>query len=140
MAETPGKWAFLADPDSYGWTELTKDGTAVWDGIKNARAQNHLRTTRPGDLALIYHTAPDKAIIGIARVKTEAYPDPGEEGRVVVDIEPVQPLARPLGLAEMKADDVLRSMSFVRMPRVAVQRVTDEEWQRVLSLSGTKLK
>ena len=140
MADKPGKWAFLADPDSYGWKELTAEGTAVWDGIRNARAQNHLRTTRTGDLALIYHTAPDKAIIGIARVRSDPYPDPAAEERVVVDVEPLKPLARPLGLAEMKADDVLRDMSFVRMPRVAVQRVTDEEWQRVLALSGTKLK
>jgi predicted RNA-binding protein with PUA-like domain len=140
MADKPAKWAFLADPETYGWTELTAQGRAVWDGIKNARAQNHLRTTRPGDLALIYHTAPDKAIVGIARITTEPYPDPGADGRVVVDVEPVQPLKRALGLAELKADDVLRAMSFVRMPRVAVQRVADEEWQRVLELSGTKLK
>jgi predicted RNA-binding protein with PUA-like domain len=134
------KWAFLADPDAYGWTELVRDGTAVWDGIANARAQNHLRTTRPGDLALIYHTAPDKAIVGIARVTAEPRPDPNAEGRVVVDVEPVKPLARKLGLAELKADDVLRDMSFVRMPRVAVQRVSDEEWALVLKLSGTRLK
>src|SRR5690606_4237034 len=131
------KWAFLADPDTYGWTELVRDGKAVWDGISNARAQNHLRTTRPGDLALIYHTAPDKAIVGIARVTTEPYPDPSADGRVVVDVEPLKALARPLSLAELKADEVLRDMSFVRMPRVAVQRVSDEEWQRVLKLSGT---
>jgi predicted RNA-binding protein with PUA-like domain len=140
MPNDAQKWAFLADPDAYGWTELVRDGTAVWDGIANARAQNHLKTTRPGDLALIYHTAPDKAIVGIARVTAEVRPDPNAEGRVVVDIEPVQPLARKLALAELKADDTLRDMSFVRMPRVAVQRVSDEEWAQVLKLSGTKLK
>jgi predicted RNA-binding protein with PUA-like domain len=134
------KWAFLADPETYGWTELKRDGATVWDGIANVRAQNHLRTVRPGDLALLYHTAPDKAIMGIVRVASEPRPDPNADGRVVVDVEPVRALARRLGLAELKADDVLRDMSFVRMPRVAVQRVSDDEWERVLALSGTKLK
>lgn len=131
-------WAFLADPEDYGWSHLTDAGTAVWDGIKNARAQNYLKTVRPGDSVIVYHTAPDKAVQGIARVTKAAYPDPTAEGRVVVDIEPVKPLKRPLALAEMKADDVLAQMSFVRMPRVAVQPVTPEQWKQVMKLSGTK--
>lgn len=140
MPQKPQKWAFLADPDTYGWDDLKAEGISVWDGIANKRAQNHLRTTRPGDLALIYHTAPDKAVVGIARVTSEPRPDPKAEGRVVVDVEPVKALAHAVGLAEMKADDLLRDMSFVRMPRVAVQRVTEEEWERVLELGGTRLK
>lgn len=132
-----GRWVFLADPEAYGWTELSRDGTTVWDGIKNARAQARLRKAEPGDLALIYHTAPDKAIVGIARVTSPPRPDPSAPGRVVVDVEPAQPLARPIPLAELKSDDVLATMSSVRMPRVAVHPVTAEQWARVLDLSGT---
>ncbi|MGH7506167.1 MAG: EVE domain-containing protein [Longimicrobiales bacterium] len=132
-------WAFLADPEDFGWNELVRDGRAVWDGIRNARAQANLRTCTPGDLALIYHTAPDKAIVGIAKVTTEPRTDPKAEGRVVVDVEPLKPLARPLALSELKADDRLAAMSFVRMPRVAVQPVTREQFDRVLDLSGTRL-
>jgi len=131
-------WAFLADPEDYGWSHLTDAGIAVWDGIKNARAQNYLKKCAEGDMVLLYHTAPDKAVQGIARVTKEAYPDPGAEDRVVVDIEPVRPLKRPLTLAEMKADELLAQVSFVRMPRVAVQPVTAEQWEQVLKLSGTK--
>lgn len=133
-------FVLLADPEDYGWTQLTAAGRAVWDGIRNARAQNNLRHCHAGDLVLIYHTAPDKALMGIARVTKPAYPDPKVAERVVIDVEPVQPLARPLPLAELKADDVLAEMSFVKMPRVAVQPVTAAQWKRVLSLSGTKLK
>jgi len=140
MPETTGHWVFLADPEDFGWTEIVRDGSAVWDGIKNARAQSNLRTTTPGDLALIYHTAPDKAIVGIAKVTSEPRPDPNAEGRVVVDVEPVKPLARPLPLSELKADDVLSGMSFVKMPRVAVQPVTPEQWSRVLELSQIRGK
>ena len=131
-------WVFLADPEDFGWNELDEQGTAVWDGIKNARAQNNLRKTESGDQVLIYHTAPDKAIIGIAKVTSEARPDPKAEDRVVVDVKAVKKLKRALPLAELKADDVLSEMSFVKMPRVAVQSVTDAQWKRVLELSGSK--
>jgi predicted RNA-binding protein with PUA-like domain len=132
-------WVFLADPEDYGWKDLDKAGRAVWDGIKNAQAQRNLRACEVGDIALIYHTAPDKAIVGIARVTGAHRPDPKAADRVVVDVEPVKPLKRPLALAELKDDDALKEMSFVRMPRVAVQRVTDAQLRRVLELSGTRL-
>ena len=131
-------WVFLADPEDFGWNELEKDGKAVWDGIKNARAQNNLKKTSKGDQVLIYHTAPDKSIIGIAKVTGEARPDPKAADRVVVDVAPVKKLKRALPLAELKADKVLSEMSFVRMPRVAVQAVSDDQWERVLELSGTR--
>lgn len=129
-------WVFLADPTDYGWTELTRDGKAVWDGVKNARAQGNMKRCAVGDTVLIYHTAPDKAIVGTARVTGGARPDPAHPDRVVVDVEPVAPLTRPLGLGELKADELLRDMSFVRMPRVAVWPVTQQQWDRVLELSA----
>jgi predicted RNA-binding protein with PUA-like domain len=132
-------WVFLADPEDYGWNELEKAGTAMWDGVRNAQAQRNLRTCEAGDTVLIYHTSPDKAIIGIAKVSGAHRPDPKAADRVVVDVEPVKKLARTLPLAELKSDDLLSGMSFVRMPRVAVQRVTDEQLRRVLELSGTKV-
>ena len=130
-------WALLADPASYGWTELQRDGRTVWDGIGNHTAQRHLRSCQPGDQAVIYHTAPDKAIIGIAEVVSEARPDPADQRRVVVDVVPRRALARPLPLAELRADEQLRELGFVKMPRVAVQPVTPGQWARLLELSGT---
>ncbi len=131
------RWAFLADPESYGWTDLVREGRTVWDGVKNAAAQNHLREARPGDEALVYETAPSKALLGIARVVSEPYPDPAASERVVVDVAPAGALARPLPMTELREDAVLAGMKFVRMPRVAVQPVTDAEWARVLEKSGT---
>jgi len=130
------RWALLADPEAYGWSQLVSEKRAVWDGIKNARAQQNLRHCKVGDLALIYHTAPDKAILGTARVVREAFPDPTAPERAVIEIEPIAPLPRPLTLAEMKADSMLSQMSFVKMPRVAVQPVTADQWERVIELSG----
>jgi predicted RNA-binding protein with PUA-like domain len=136
MAETQ-RWVFLADPKDYGWDDLVAEKTAVWDGVKNARAQNNLKRATRGDEVLIYHTAPDKAIIGIAKVSAEAAPDPSNEKLVVVKVKPVRPLGRQLPLAEMKEDPIMKEMSFVKMPRVAVQAVTAEQWARVLEVTGT---
>ena len=139
MKPTTKRWVLLADPDAFGWNELIRDGQAVWDGIKNARAQSNLREMKIGDVALIYHTAPDKAIMGTARVIKDAYPDPAAPDRVAVDIEPITELTRALPLSELKEDNVLAEMSFVRMPRVAVQTVTAAQWDRVMHLSETDL-
>ncbi len=132
------RWVLLADPEAYGWTELARDGRAVWDGIANSTAQNNLRTARAGDEVLVYETAPAKALRGIARVVSEPYPDPAAPGRVVVDVEPVRELGRPLPIAELRDDPLLAAMKFVKMPRVAVQPVTDEQWSRALVASGTE--
>jgi predicted RNA-binding protein with PUA-like domain len=126
------RWVLLADPETYGWTELMKEGRAVWDGIKNARAQRNLKTFRLGDEALLYHTAPDKAIMGTVRVISAPYPDPKNADLIVVDVEPVTALKRPVPLSELRADPILAEMSFVKMPRVAVQPVTSAQWERVL--------
>jgi predicted RNA-binding protein with PUA-like domain len=133
------RWVLLADPEAFGWNELLRDGRAVWDGIKNARAQQNLKKMVLGDVALLYHTAPDKAIMGTVRVTREAYPDPRNKDLVVVDVEPIMALQQPLPLADLRADPVLAEMSFVRMPRVAVQPVTPEQWDRVMQSSGTDL-
>ena len=130
-------WVFLADPTSYGWDELIEERRTVWDGIGNRTAQSRLREAAADDEVLLYHTSPDKALVGIAGVVTEPYPDPSKEDRVVVDLEPVTALDRPLPLAEVKGDDLLAHMSYVRMPRVAVHAASREEWDRVLELSGT---
>jgi len=130
-------WVFLADPEDFGWTELLKQKETVWDGVKNAVAQRNMGKCAKGDIVLIYHTSPDKAIVGIAKVVREAREDPNNAERVVVDVAPITPLKRVLPLAELKDDDVLKEMSFVKMPRVAVQPVSDVQFKKVLKLSGT---
>ena len=136
---TGALWVLLADPETYGWNELLRDGRAVWDGIKNARAQSNLGKFRVGDLALLYNTAPDKAIMGTVRVTREAYPDPKNADLVVVDVEPIVALQEPLPLSELRADKLLSEMGFVKMPRVAVQSVTMPQWERVMQKSGTDI-
>ena len=139
MKVDPQRWALLADPESYGWKELVRDGKAVWDGIKNSRAQANLHKCKVGDVALIYNTSPDKAIMGTARVTKAAYPDPNAPERVVIDIEPLVALKSPLTMGELRADGILAEMGFVKMPRVAVQPITAQQWERVMARSKTDL-
>ena len=138
-ATNGARWVLLADPESYGWAELLRDKRAVWDGIKNSRAQSNLSKFQIGDVALLYNTAPDKAIMGTVRVISEAYPDPKNADLVVVDVEPIVALKRPLPMTELRADSVLADMGFVRMPRVAVQTISNAQWERVMQKSGTDL-
>ncbi len=135
-SESTGRWIFLADPSAYGWDDLVKEKEAVWDGIKNPIAQRRLAEAKPGDEVLIYHTAPDKALIGTARITKGPVPDPSSPDRVVVRVKPIAALKRHIALAEIKADSVLSGMGNVRMPRVAVHAVTQEQWDRVAELAA----
>jgi predicted RNA-binding protein with PUA-like domain len=84
-----------------------------------------------------YHTGKEKAIVAIATAASDAYPDPKDaSGKAhVVDIAPVKKLPRPVTLAEIKADRAFASFPLVRMSRLSVMPVTDEEWARIEKLS-----
>ncbi|MBI4408057.1 MAG: EVE domain-containing protein [Gemmatimonadetes bacterium] len=131
------RWVFLADPSDYGWNELVRDARTVWDGIKGAQAQRNLAQCGAGDPVLIYHTSPDKALVGTARVSGGPRPDPKFPERVVVDLEPVLQLRRPLGIAELRDDGVLSQAGFVKIQRVAVQPISLAHWDRVMEKTGT---
>jgi predicted RNA-binding protein with PUA-like domain len=129
-----------SEPYKYSFDRLVADGHAVWDGVRNFEARNNLRAMKKGDLCLYYHSNEGKAIVGIARVSREAYPDPTAKGEdwSVVDVEPVRALARPVGLDELRANPVLAKMMMLRRPRLSVVPVTTEEYEVVLDLAKKK--
>jgi predicted RNA-binding protein with PUA-like domain len=129
-----------SEPTKYSFDQLVSDGHAVWDGIRSFEARNNLRAMKRGDLLLYYHSNEGKAVVGIARVTREAYPDPTAEGEdwSVVEIEPVRPLARPVALDELRAHRVLAKMMMLRRPRLSVVPVTGEEFDAVLELAKKK--
>lgn len=129
-------WLLKTEPSTYAWADLVRAGRAVWDGVKNPAALGHLRAMRPGDQAFIYHTGDEKAVVGIARVESAAYPDPraGDPKLVVVDLSAVKPLARPVTLAAIKADPRFRDFALVRVPRLSVMPVSAEQWRWILAL------
>jgi predicted RNA-binding protein with PUA-like domain len=131
-------WLFKEEPDHYSFADLQRDGTAVWDGVKNALARNHLRQVRVGDRVWFYQSGKVKAVVGEMKVTGGPRPDPAEPGdpkSVVVEVAPVRALARPVTLAEIKEVPTLAGWELVRLPRLSVMPVTEAQWQGVEELS-----
>jgi predicted RNA-binding protein with PUA-like domain len=131
-------WLVKEEPDHYGFDALVRDGQTVWSGVKNPLAQKHLRAISKGDRIFYYHTGSEKAVVAIARAASNAYPDPADASgtAAVVDIAPVERLRRPVGLGEIKADPFFADFALVRMARLSVMPVTDDQWARIVGLAG----
>lgn len=129
-------WLMKSEPESYSWFDLVRDGGTAWDGVRNNAARLHLKAMKPGDEAFFYHSMSDKAVVGIMRVAQEAQPDPTDANWVSVRVEPVKALARPVTLAEIKAEPRLSKMELIRQSRLSVAPVRDEEWKVVLELAS----
>ena len=133
-------WLFKEEPSSYSFEALKKEGATVWAGVRNPLAQRHLRSVRKGDRIFYYHTGNEKAVIGVAKATSDAYPDPNDKtGKAaVVDIAPERALARPVTLAEIKASKAFASFALARLPRLSVMPVSDAEWKEIERLSKLK--
>jgi predicted RNA-binding protein with PUA-like domain len=131
------KWLVKEEPEHYSFDQFEKDGFTVWSGVKNPVAQRNLRTMTKGDHVFYYHTGKEKAIIGTARVTATAYPDPKDKtGRlVVVELTPEKKLPRPVTLAEIKASGRFADWALVRIPRLSVMPVTEEQWAAIEKMS-----
>ena len=129
-------WLMKSEPESYSWSDLLRDGGTEWDGVRNNAARLHLKAMKKGDEAFFYHSMSDKAVVGIMRVAREAQPDPKAPDWVSVRVEPVKALARPVTLAEIKAEPKLSKMELIRQSRLSVAPVRDEEWKAVLELAS----
>jgi predicted RNA-binding protein with PUA-like domain len=125
------RWLFKTEPSVYSFQQLQKDKKTMWDGVKNNLALKNLKDIEKGDEILIYHTGDEKAAIGIARALGGAYPDPSKKDPklLVVDIEAVKPLPRPVTLAEVKANKKLANFDLVRLSRLSIMKVSDEQWK-----------
>lgn len=151
-------WLAKSEPDVYSIDDLQKDKRTFWDGVRNHRARNILRDEmKKGDLVLFYHSNADpSAVVGVARVASEAKPDPTQFDRKLeemgydpkskpdaptwwgVELEFVEKLAKPVTLAQVKADPKLKEMALVRISQLSVQPVTAAEWKTVMTMAGRK--
>ncbi|HEX6334697.1 MAG TPA: EVE domain-containing protein, partial [Flavisolibacter sp.] len=114
------------------------DGQTSWEGVRNYAARLHLRAMKKGDQVLFYHSNEGLNIVGIAKVVREAYPDPtaDDDKWVTVDLKPVKTLKKPVSLDQVKNDRRLQNMALLRISRLSVQPVTDEEWKAIVNLAG----
>ena len=129
------RWLFKEEPEHYSFADLQRDRTTIWDGVSNNLAQKNLRQVKAGDRVLFYHTGKEKAVVGEMRVRIG--PHAAEEGskQVVIEVEVVGPLARPVSLATIKDDPLLKDWDLVRLPRLSVMPVSTEQWRRIVELS-----
>jgi predicted RNA-binding protein with PUA-like domain len=129
------------EPADYPWAQLVQDRQTAWTGIRNFQARNFLRAMKRGDAVLYYHTGEEKQVVGVCKVVKAAYPDPtAEDGDwSAVDLVPAKPLARPVALAALRADPVLRDMLLLRQTRLSVTALTPEQFARVIELGATRL-
>ena len=125
------RWLFKTEPSVYSYQQLEKDKKTVWDGVGNNLALKNLKDIKKGEQVFIYHTGDEKAAVGVARALGGAYPDPEKDDpkMLVVDIEPVRALKRPVTLAEVKAHPKLKNFDLVRNSRVSIMKVSDEQWE-----------
>ena len=129
-------WILKTDADTYAFDQLARERRAVWDGVSNALALKHIRSMRKGDHAFIYHSGDDKALVGLARIVSDPYPDPKDPKLVVVDVEAGERLPRPVPLSAVKADPAFADLGLVRMSRLSVIPVPEALWKRLLEMGG----
>lgn len=146
-------WLMKTEPGTYSITDLKKDGSTCWEGVRNYRARNLMREMKVGDPVLFYHSnAKPPGVAGLARVSREAYPDKyaldkrskyyddkplkGEPRWWMVDVEFVELLPRVVGLDELKADPRFDDMMVTqRGARLSVQPVDKKHYDRIVRLA-----
>lgn len=127
-------WLLKTEPSNYAYSDLVSEKETVWDGVSNNLALKYIRQMRKGDLALIYHTGSEKAVVGIATVISDPYPDPEQNDPrlVVVDVKPKKKLVREISLAEVKSNSKLKDFDLVRLPRLSVMPVETKVWKELV--------
>ena len=128
-------WLVKEEPENYSYDKFVKDRTTIWAGVRNPVAQRNLREMKKGDRVFFYHTGKEKAVIGTATVSKTSYPDPKADNLVVVELAAGKALKRPVTLKEIKADKRFATMPLVRIARLSVQPVTDEQWDMIEEMS-----
>ena len=129
-------WLVKTEPGEYSFERLVAERRATWDGVTNPAAQKNLRAMQAGEKVFVYHTGDEKAVVGIATVAGAARTDPKyPTGKlVVVDLEPVAALARPVTLAAIKAMPLFADSPLVRQGRLSVVPLTAAQWKAIESL------
>jgi predicted RNA-binding protein with PUA-like domain len=137
-------WLAKSDPETYGWSDLVRDGKTSWDGVRNYKARNHIRAMKPGDQVLFYHSGKEKSVVGAMKVLSEAYTDrtAKEEIWSAIDVAVAGTLKNPVPLSRIKAEPSLRNIHLVRVARLSVMPLEKEQFQTIVAMGGgiTKLR
>lgn len=128
-------WLVKTEPETYSLDDLSRDKKTTWDGVRNFQARSNLKAMKKGDIAFVYHTGEEKAVVGLAEITREFFPDPKDNEWAAVEIGYKKKLKNPVTLASIKSEKKLSNMYLVRAARLSVQAVTKEEFDLVLAMS-----
>jgi predicted RNA-binding protein with PUA-like domain len=131
-------WLVKSEPEAYSWDDLVRDKRTAWTGVRNYAARLHLKAMQIGDEVLFYHSVEAKSVVGLAKVSKTAFPDTtaDEDGWVAVELVPVKPLAKPVTLVQIKAEESLQQIGLVRQGRLSVMPLKPAEFARIMKLGG----
>ena len=145
-------WLIKTEPGTYSIDDLKRDGSTMWEGVRNPRARDYMKDMKEGDLVIFYHSSAEPpGAAGIAKVVREAYPDPSQfdakskyhdaQSKAdkprwwLVDVGFVEKLDRLVSLHEIKAEPDLADMVLVRNSRLSVQPVKKSEFELVKKMA-----
>jgi predicted RNA-binding protein with PUA-like domain len=121
---------FLAktEPGTYSIDDLKKDQQTEWDGVRNPFAVQAIKSMRPGDQLIIYHSGKERAVVGLAEVTSDPRPDENDTRSWVMDVKYVQHAGQPVTLAQVKESGKFDDMALVRQGRLSTMAVPDAFW------------
>jgi predicted RNA-binding protein with PUA-like domain len=121
---------FLAktEPSTYSIDDLKRDGTTDWDGVRNPAAVNAIKSMKPGDNVLIYHSGKEAAVVGLAKVVSKPRPDESDPRSWVADFKYVKHAKKPVTLREVKESHKFDDWALVRMGRLSTMSAPDKFW------------
>lgn len=128
-------WIVKTEPSTYSWEDLAAKGEDTWDGVRNFQARNNLNQMKQGDLVFLYHSGAEKALVGLAQVSQEAFPDPQDTAWVAVKLKAVRSLT-PLTLQHMQAEPDLAGISLLKQSRLSVHALSEEAYTLICKLSS----
>lgn len=133
-------WLLKTEPDEFSIEHLKDEGKAMWDGVRNFKANKYIREMEAGDKVFIYHTGNERRIAGIGIVLGASYPDPtSHDSRFhAINIGYLEHLSRQVTLKEIKSDPFFDHWELVRLSRLSVMPVKPQYWEKILSLSNNK--
>jgi predicted RNA-binding protein with PUA-like domain len=129
-------WLVKQEPEAYSFDDLMKDGKTDWTGVRNFQARNNLRAMRTGDRVLFYHSVSEKSVVGVAEVSRGEFPDPTDEKWISVEIKPVEKLANPVSLDQIKTEKSLENIALLKQSRLSVVPLTKAEFETIIKISG----
>ncbi len=131
-------WLLKSEPNAWSWDQQVKEGSSMWDGVRNYQARNNLKKMKKNDLCFFYHSVTEKSIVGIVKVVKEYYPDPTDKTGmfVVVDVEALKKLKNPVSLSKIKDCIKLQSIALIKQSRLSVMPLKKIEWEEIIKISN----